>query len=104
MVFSDLGQHIRDQVKIAFAKGDATNQSDLERCNRYYMSLKKLSSNYYGQNYKRTLFSTASGLKKEECNLALTPDMLKYFNEEDKNLARRYYNKLKNIVVKDVKN
>lgn len=100
MVFSDLGQHIRDQLKIAFAKGDAGNQPDLERCNRYYASLKRISSNYYGQIYKRTLLSTASGLDKEQCNMVLTPEMLKYFNEEDKGIITRYYNKLKKFIVK----
>lgn len=103
MFFSDLGQHIRDQLKIAFAKGDITVQSDLERCNRYYASLKRISSNHYGQKYKRTLLSTASGLDKEQCNLALTPEMLEYFAEEDKGMVVRYYNKLKKLVVKNDK-
>ncbi|KYQ58887.1 putative S-adenosyl-L-methionine-dependent methyltransferase CG14683 [Trachymyrmex zeteki] len=77
---SDLGQHIRDQLRIAFSKGEAANQPNPEQCNRYYTSLKRISSNYYGQLYKRSLLNTASGLSREQCNLALTPEVrnLKY--------------------------
>jgi len=103
VVFSDLGQHIRDQLKIAFAKGDATSQPNPEQCNRYYSSLKRISSNYYGQLYKRSLLSTASGLNREQCNLALTPEMLEYLKEEDTGIFRRFYGTIKHIIsnVKD---
>lgn len=53
--------------------------------------------------YKRTLLSTASGLTKEQCNLALTPEMLEYFNEEEKGIIARYYNKAKKLIVKNDK-
>jgi len=98
-----LSQYIRDQVKVAFSKGDATNPPDLERCNRYYLSLTKISSNYYGQHYKRSLLSTASGLSKEHCNVALSPEMLEYLMEEEKGTFRKYYRKLKNIIKNDKK-
>lgn len=61
----------------------------------------RISSNHYGQRHKRTLSSTASGLSREQCNLALTPEMLEYFNEEDKGIITKYYNKLKKFVVKN---
>ncbi|XP_050460932.1 ubiquinol-cytochrome-c reductase complex assembly factor 2 [Cataglyphis hispanica] len=99
-VGSDLGQHIRDQLKIAFAKGDASQQN-VEQCNRYYSSLKRISSNHYGQFYKRSLLSTASGLSREQCTLALTPEMLDYLKEEDKGIFRRAYGKIRNIVKYD---
>lgn len=100
---SDLGQHIRDHVKIAFAKGEAASQPNPEQCNRYYSSLKRISSNHHGQLYKRSLFSTASGLNREQCNLALTPEMLEYMEKEDKGIFRRIYGRIQNIVrnVKD---
>lgn len=101
MVFRDLGQHIRDQLKIAFAKGEATTPPNPEQCNRYYSSLKRISSNYYGHLYKRSLSSTASGLNKEQCNLALTPEMLEYLKEEDKGIIRKFYRKVRNIVKND---
>lgn len=96
----DLSQHIRDQLKIAFAKGDATNQADLEQCNRYYSSLKRISSNHYGQLYRRSLLSTASGLNKEYCNLALSPEMSEYWLEEERGIFGKYYAKLKKLVTK----
>lgn len=97
----DLGQHIRDQLKIAFAKGDVASQPNPEQCNRYYSSLKRISSNHYGQLYKRSLLSTASGLNREQCNLALTPEMLDYLKEEDKGIIRSTYAKIRNIVKDD---
>jgi len=102
-LFRDLGQHIRDQIKIAFSKGDASNPPDLERCNRYYSSLTKISSNYYGQLYRRSLLSTASGLSKEYCNVALSPEMIDYLMEEDKGIFHKYYGKLKKIIKNDKK-
>jgi len=101
MIFSDLGQHIRDQLRIAFSKGEATNQPNPEQCNRYYSSLKKISSNYYGQLYKRSLLSTASGLSREHCNLALTPEIRKYLSEEDNGIFNRLRWTLKNITRND---
>lgn len=101
VVFRDLGQHIRDQLKIAFAKGEATTQPNPEQCNRYYSSLKRISSNYYGHLYKRSLLSTASGLNKEQCNLALTPEMLEYLKEEDKGIFDHFFGRIKNIVKND---
>jgi len=93
----DLGQHIRDQLKSAFAKGEATTQPNPEQCNRYYSSLKRISSNYYGHLYKRSLLSTACGLNKEQCNLALTPEMLEYLKEEERGIIYKFYKKVRNI-------
>lgn len=99
MVFSDLGQHIRDQLKIAFAKGEAASQPNPEQCNRYYLSLKRISSNYYGQLYKRSLLTTASGLNREQCNLALSPEVLDHFKTEEKGIFRRLYKSIRNIIL-----
>ncbi|XP_035726172.1 ubiquinol-cytochrome-c reductase complex assembly factor 2-like [Vespa mandarinia] len=93
----DLSQHIRDQVKLIFSKGDITTPIDKEQCNRYYASLKRISSNHYGQMYKRSLKSTASGLTVEQCNIALSPEMKKYLEEENKFFLKRLINKIQNI-------
>ncbi|KOX77270.1 putative methyltransferase-like protein 15 like protein [Melipona quadrifasciata] len=61
----DLAQHIRDQLKLAFAKGEAS-EVNREQCDRYYMILKKISTNHYGQMYNRTFSSTATGLTKDQ--------------------------------------
>ncbi|XP_012285266.1 ubiquinol-cytochrome-c reductase complex assembly factor 2-like [Orussus abietinus] len=89
----DLGLHIRDQIKIAFAKGESS-QVDKELCDRYYASLKRLASNHYGSLYKRTLTSTASGLTVEQCNLALSPELQEFFAEEE----RSYFSKARRTV------
>ncbi|XP_051154439.1 ubiquinol-cytochrome-c reductase complex assembly factor 2 [Leptopilina boulardi] len=78
----DLSQHIRDQIQIAFSKGDVP-QVNQDQCNRYYASLKRLSLNEYGNRYKRKFESTASGLTHDQCNIALTPELLSEFQEED---------------------
>ncbi|XP_043258127.1 ubiquinol-cytochrome-c reductase complex assembly factor 2 [Colletes gigas] len=98
----DLSQHIRDQVKLAFTKGE-TSQLDKEVCDRYYMSLKRITSNYYGQMYTRTHTSSASGLSKEQCNLALSPEMLEYFNDLDKGILVRTYARLMRYYKEDKK-
>ncbi|XP_012269661.2 ubiquinol-cytochrome-c reductase complex assembly factor 2 [Athalia rosae] len=91
-VGKDLGQHIRDQVKLAFAKGDL-NQVDEERCERYYNSLRRIATNTHNTSYKRSLTSTASGLSQEHCNLALSPEFLEYWKEEDRNLISKLFRK-----------
>ncbi|XP_031833832.2 ubiquinol-cytochrome c reductase complex assembly factor 2 [Nomia melanderi] len=85
----DIGQHIRDQIKIAFAKGEAAAPLDREVCDRYYVSLQRIASNYYGQKYARTRNNSASGLTREQCNLALTPEMLEYFQADERGFFKR---------------
>lgn len=96
----DLGQHIRDQVKLAFSKADL-NQVDEERCNRYYNSLQRIASNQHGNSYKRTLSSTASGLTQEQCNIALSPEFLEAWQEEEGGLFSRIFTKNKKNVTQD---
>lgn len=94
----DLAQHIRDQLKLAFAKGEAS-EVNREQCDRYYMSLKRISSNHYGQIYNRTLSSTATGLTKDQCNLLLTPEALDYYSEDKRGFFNGKFSRLfKNIV------
>ncbi|XP_054011242.1 ubiquinol-cytochrome-c reductase complex assembly factor 2 [Hylaeus anthracinus] len=91
----DLSQHIRDQVKIAFAKGETSSQLNREVCDRYYMSLKRITSNHYGQMYVRSRIDSASGLSREQCNLALAPELQEYF-KEDNGIFSRTYSKIVN--------
>ena len=99
--FRDLSQHIRDQVKIAFSKGEALNPVEQERCNRYYRSLKRLCTNQYGNRYKRPLNTTATGLTHDQCNLALTPEVQDLLKEESQGFLGRFINtfrrKAKNV-------
>ncbi|KAJ8674100.1 hypothetical protein QAD02_005362 [Eretmocerus hayati] len=47
----DLGQHIRDRVKIAFAKGENSKIDDRQRCQEYYESLNRITLNHYKNKY-----------------------------------------------------
>lgn len=97
----DLAQHIRDQIKLAFAKGEAS-EINREQCDRYYTSLKRICSNHYGQIYIRKFPSTASGLTKEQCNLILTPEALQFFEEKQEGIFSRTFSRLfKNVIKKN---
>ncbi|XP_046750835.1 ubiquinol-cytochrome-c reductase complex assembly factor 2 [Diprion similis] len=87
-VGKDLGQHIRDQVKLAFSKGDL-NKVDEKRCDSYYNSLQRIATNHHGKLHKRTLNSTASGLTGDQCNSVLSPEFLKYWKEEESGLLSK---------------
>ncbi|XP_063985365.1 ubiquinol-cytochrome c reductase complex assembly factor 2 [Diachasmimorpha longicaudata] len=92
----DLAQHIRDQIKIAYSKGEIQqSQVNQEQCDRYYHSLRRLASNQYAQLYVRASTATASGLSTEQCNLALTPELQEYFLEEDKSRFEKIFAKFK---------
>lgn len=98
----DLAQHIRDQLKLAFAKGEAS-EVNREQCDRYYKILKKISSNHYGQMYSRTLSSTATGLTKDQCNLLLTPEAQDHFSEDRRPSMKNTFSRLfRNFVKNEV--
>ncbi|KAK0087031.1 hypothetical protein PV325_001875 [Microctonus aethiopoides] len=83
-VSRDLGQYIRDQVKIAFSKGDVATAFDKTKCDRNYNILKLIASNHYGKLYPRTQNSTATGLTSEQCHIALSEGFGKFMQEENK--------------------
>lgn len=98
-----LAQHIRDQLKLAFAKGEASEVNRMQ-CDRYYMSLKRISSNHYGQMYSRTLSSTATGLTKDQCNLLLTPEAQDYYSGGRKAYFKNKFSRLFRNFVKNEAN
>nr|CAD7430432.1 unnamed protein product [Timema monikensis] len=57
----DLGEYIRERVKLGFSAGVVTKANDAE-CERIHASLKRLADNHHSQLYKRVLSSSASGL------------------------------------------
>jgi hypothetical protein len=87
--YRDLGQFIRDKVKIAF-ESDKQNL-DSELCGRQYTALNKLADNHYKNKYKRTRNSTATGLSTEECNLILSEEVLEYLKYENKGFFRKIF-------------
>lgn len=47
--------------------------------------------------YKRSLTSTASGLTAEQCNIALSPEMKEYLEEENKFFLRKLKNSIQSL-------
>lgn len=70
--YRDLGQHLRVQIKLAFAKGEASRIKDKNICEKNYESLDKLASDYYAKKYPTTFKKTSTGLSLELCQLALS--------------------------------
>jgi hypothetical protein len=97
----DLGQHIRNEVKIAFSKGEISTIEDKEKCQRYYESLDKLASNYYGNKYPCKFTTTASGLKPEQCTLALSPEIQKLLQYKKLGFLSKFKQKIKNTFSKN---
>lgn len=85
----DLGQHIRERVKIAFKAGEVYHWDEND-CNRIHASLKRLAGNQYGQMYPRNSKSSASGLSAEECHALLSNEFL----EELKKSEQGFFSKL----------
>lgn len=75
LYFRDLGEFIRDQFKLAFKDKQFLFGSEFE-CNRNLESLKRLSENYHGNKYKRTLDSSSTGLTAEECKQIMSNEFL----------------------------
>lgn len=94
--YRDFGQHLRDQVKIAFLKGENTKIEDKEKCKRQYESLDRLASNYYGKKYPHGFKKTSSGLSPEACNAALTIEFQEFIKEEDLGFFAKFKKKVKN--------
>nr|CAD7255721.1 unnamed protein product [Timema shepardi] len=82
----DLGEYIRERVKLGFSAGVVTKANDAE-CERIHASLKRLADNHHSQLYKRVLSSSSSGLSVSECHSILTTEFLKKLEEEDKKVS-----------------
>lgn len=86
----DLGQHIREQVKITFKAGDVYSGDETE-CNRIHASLKRLADNQYGRLYPRKSNSCASGLSADECHSLLTTEFLEELKKSDEGLFSKLF-------------
>lgn len=85
----DLGQHIREQVKVAFKAGEI-NVADEAECSRINASLKRLADNHYGQMYVRESKVSSTGLSAEECGAALSNEFLEELNKSEKGFFSKY--------------
>ncbi|CAD6240882.1 GSCOCG00008972001-RA-CDS [Cotesia congregata] len=75
----DLGQYIRDRIKLEFSTNKVRSQAEKEECDRNYTSLQRISSNHYAKLYPRKLNSSGTGLSYEQCNCALSPEVLEIY-------------------------
>lgn len=89
----DLGQHIRDQVKIAFVNGEVF-PGNQQKCDLEYLALKRISESQHAKQYPRKLKSSALGLSLEECSSLVSNDFLKTVEEEEQGIFKRTLNKV----------
>ena len=74
--YSDLGQHLRDQVKVFFPKGESSKIADPEECLKRIESLERIANNFYGKKYPTNCKTTATGLTPEQCAVANTTEFM----------------------------
>lgn len=77
----DLGLQLRIIVKKAFDNEEF--QTDPERCDRNYLSLKRIKDNYIFNKYKRSIFSSATGFSSEDCSLVISTEFLEKIRREE---------------------
>ncbi|XP_044744432.1 ubiquinol-cytochrome-c reductase complex assembly factor 2 isoform X2 [Coccinella septempunctata] len=85
----DLGQFLREKVNKAYK----TNQfeADIKHWDKQYLSLQKLVNNEYCRRYPRSATSSATGLTREQCQIALSNEFLEEINEEKGSFLRRLF-------------
>lgn len=88
--FRDLGQHIREHVKITFKTGEVYSGDETE-CNRIHASLTRLADNQYGRLYPRKSNSCASGLSADECHSLLSTEFLEELKKSDEGLFTKLF-------------
>jgi hypothetical protein len=86
----DLGQHIREQIKVAFRTGEIY-PSDEDECNRIHASLKRLAENEYSQMYPRKSNSCASGLSSDQCHSLLSTEFLEELKKSERGFFSKFF-------------
>lgn len=82
----DLGQHIREKIAEAFPTGE-TSKINVEECANVHASLKRLADNYYGDKFKRTHSSSATGLTLEQCSGITSTEFLREVSAQNKGFS-----------------
>lgn len=88
MLFRDLGEYLKVYVDRVYRENKF--ESDTKYWDRQYISMNILLKNDNKNKYKRSLNSTATGLTPEQCNLALSNEVLKELAEEEQSFAKKY--------------
>lgn len=66
-------------------------ESDIKYWDKQYISLNILLKNEHKNKYKRTLNTSATGLTAEQCNIALSNDILEELAEEEVSWAKKIF-------------
>ncbi|KAF8773949.1 ubiquinol-cytochrome-c reductase complex assembly factor 2-like [Argiope bruennichi] len=85
----DLGEFIRQQVAKEFNRGEASNIQNLKECEKKLESLNRIASNYYGKQFQRSKYATATGLTLEECKQVLSTEGLQKINRSKLSFLER---------------
>lgn len=85
----DLGQYLREKVNKAYK----TNQfeADIKYWDQQYLSLEKLVKNEYSKKFPRLLNSSATGLTREQCQIALSNEFLEENSKENQSIFKRLF-------------
>ncbi|XP_039282955.1 uncharacterized protein LOC120348769 [Nilaparvata lugens] len=87
LLSSDIGLHIREQLKLHFsASGELNPTICQEKCDRRFVSLKRLVDNHHKNVYRRSANSSATGLTAEQCNSVLSDEFLDHLAEQRKSV------------------
>ncbi|RZF40159.1 hypothetical protein LSTR_LSTR010111 [Laodelphax striatellus] len=83
----DIGIHIREQLKLHFtASGELNPTISQEKCDRRFVSLKRLVDNHHKNVYRRSATSSATGLTAEQCNSVLSDEFLDHLAQQRKSI------------------
>ncbi|XP_057338676.1 ubiquinol-cytochrome-c reductase complex assembly factor 2 [Microplitis mediator] len=92
----DLGHYIREQIKLGFAPGKIQTKAEKEQCDRYYVSLQRISSNHYANLYPRKLNSSATSLNSGQCHFALSSEFSQQLELHNRSLFQKVKDKFAN--------
>jgi len=89
----DLGQFIRDKLKVHLDSGKVCSAEDQVRCLRTHELLNKIADNQHRIKYKRSYESSATGLTALQCKEVLSDDFLKYLKEDQVGFLSKVFKK-----------
>lgn len=76
------GRDIAKHLRTLLPSLQADNSENNEHFSKQNDALDRLSKNIYFSNYKRSHYSTATGLSANECNQVLSSEFLQYLKDQ----------------------
>ncbi|KAK9883873.1 hypothetical protein WA026_004813 [Henosepilachna vigintioctopunctata] len=95
----DLGEFLRKNVNKAYM----TNQfeANIKYWDKQYLFIQKLVNNEVANKYPRLISSSATGLTREQCEIALSNDFLEELKKEDEGYFKGLYYRIKDKLRKN---